>query len=302
LGQTTTAGIVSAKGRSIGIMRQNEGATAPLEHFIQTDAAINPGNSGGPLVDLRGRVVGVNSAIASPTGFYSGYGFAVPISLARRVSDDLIRYGVVHRPMLGVNVRTATPADAEVFRLPRPAGAVIAAETTGPAKEAGIRMGDVVIAVDGREVVDDGALTEHLARRRPGDRVVLDLIRYGVPERVTVRLSEMEVAPVERTAERNATRDPVARLGFEAMQVTPPVARQYRLPFTSGVMVTGVDRIGPAASALTPGMRVERLNGREIRSLDDMRAAARALSPGEVVSLVVRMQDDRQTIVNYRLR
>ncbi|MBW3573110.1 MAG: trypsin-like peptidase domain-containing protein, partial [Gemmatimonadetes bacterium] len=94
LGQTTTAGIVSAKGRSIGIMGRS-GAEAPLEHFIQTDAAINPGNSGGPLVDLQGRVIGINSAIASPTGFYSGYGFAVPINLARRVAEDLMRDGRV---------------------------------------------------------------------------------------------------------------------------------------------------------------------------------------------------------------
>ena len=95
------------------------GAEAPLEHFIQTDAAINPGNSGGPLVDLQGRVVGINSAIASPTGFYSGYGFAVPVNLARRVAEDLMRDGRVHRPMIGVEIRDATSADAEVFRLPR---------------------------------------------------------------------------------------------------------------------------------------------------------------------------------------
>ncbi|MBA2670359.1 MAG: trypsin-like peptidase domain-containing protein, partial [Gemmatimonadetes bacterium] len=105
LGETVTAGIVSAKGRNLGIMRQNRNAAAPLEHFIQTDAAINPGNSGGPLVNLRGEVVGINTAIASPTGTYAGYGFAVPIQLARRVADDLIRHGVVHRPRIGVEIR-----------------------------------------------------------------------------------------------------------------------------------------------------------------------------------------------------
>ncbi|HYH80577.1 MAG TPA: trypsin-like peptidase domain-containing protein, partial [Longimicrobium sp.] len=114
LGQTTTAGIVSAKGRSIGIMERGNPNGNPLEHYIQTDAAINPGNSGGPLVDLEGRVVGVNSAIASPTGYYSGYGFAVPINLARRVADDLVKFGVVHRPMMGVQIRDVTTADAEV--------------------------------------------------------------------------------------------------------------------------------------------------------------------------------------------
>src|SRR5690606_14965002 len=131
LGETVTAGIVSAKGRSIGIMQKNDGASAPLEHFIQTDAAINPGNSGGPLINLSGEVVGINSAIAAATGSYSGYGFAVPIQLAKRVADDLIRYGAVHRPRLGVMIGDVTPADVEVFRLPGSSGAVVKSEPEG---------------------------------------------------------------------------------------------------------------------------------------------------------------------------
>jgi serine protease Do len=302
LGQTTTAGIVSAKGRSLGIMQQDRNATAPLEHFIQTDAAINPGNSGGPLVDLQGRVVGVNTAIASPTGFYSGYGFAVPISLAKRVADDLIRYGEVHRPMLGVQIRGVTPADAEVFGLPSPNGAVVATEPTGPAKEAGVRMGDVVVGVDGRAIADDGALMAALAAKRPGERVTLDLVRYGKRERVAVKLSELELKPVSNDAPAAVRRDAVERLGFNAMEVNPQVARQYRLPFDQGVVVTEVDRGGPAARALAGGMRIERLNGREVRSVEDVRAEAARLKPGGVVSIVARTPDGQQTIVNYRIR
>ena len=301
LGQTTTAGIVSAKGRSIGIMSQNEGATAPLEHFIQTDAAINPGNSGGPLVDLQGRVVGVNSAIASPTGYYSGYGFAVPIKLAKRVADDLIRYGVVHRPMLGVSIRAATPADAEVFRLPSPSGAVVFSEPSGPALEAGIRMGDVIVAVDGQPVGDDGDLRELLARKQPGERATIDLVRYGKRERVAVKLGKLDVKRAESAAPAQAERDPVARLGFNAVEVTPALAAQYRLPFTQGVMVVEVNRAGPAAGQLAPPMRIERLNGREVRSVDDVRAEAARLRPGQVVSIVARMPEGQQSIVNYRL-
>ncbi|MBD0319131.1 MAG: trypsin-like peptidase domain-containing protein, partial [Gemmatimonadetes bacterium] len=188
LGQTTTAGIVSAKGRSLGIMARNTGATSPLEHFIQTDAAINPGNSGGPLVDLQGRVVGVNSAIASPTGYYSGYGFAVPIDLAKRVADDLIRYGVVHRPMLGVEIRDAAPADAEVFGLPAPEGAVISSEPKAGARDAGLRLGDVIVTVDGAPVERTGQLQRIIATHRPGDEVRLGLVRYGERREVTVRL------------------------------------------------------------------------------------------------------------------
>src|SRR5690606_10585608 len=144
LGETVTAGIVSAKGKNIGIMGRNEEAAAPLEHFIQTDAAINPGNSGGPLVNLRGEAVGINSAIASPTGTYSGYGFAVPIRLAKRVADDLIEYGVVHRPRLAVVIHDVGPADIDAFSLPNAAGAVVQTLQDGPARDAGVQIGDVI--------------------------------------------------------------------------------------------------------------------------------------------------------------
>src|SRR5688500_2605611 len=141
LGETVTAGIVSAMGRSLGIIERNEQSQNPLEHFIQTDAAINPGNSGGPLVNLKGEVIGINTAIASQTGTYNGYGFAVPVTLARRVADDLMRDGVVHRPRLGVPIRGVSLADAEVFGLSEPRGAWVAGPPEGPAAEAGIKMG-----------------------------------------------------------------------------------------------------------------------------------------------------------------
>src|SRR5690606_10654158 len=133
LGETVTAGIVSAMGKNIGIMQRNENAAAPLEHFIQPDAAMNPGNSGGPPAHPRGEVVGMNTAIASPTGVYSGYGFAVPIRLAKRVADDLIRYGAVNRPRLGVEINDVAPADVQVFRLDGANGAVVRRLQDGPA-------------------------------------------------------------------------------------------------------------------------------------------------------------------------
>ena len=311
LGQTTTAGIVSAKGRSIGIFGRN-GAEAPVEHFLQTDAAINPGNSGGPLVDLRGRVVGINSAIASPTGLYSGYGFAVPINLARRVAEDLMRDGRVHRPMIGVEIRDATSADAEVFRLPSPDGAVVAAEPRGPAARAGLRLGDVIVAIDGEPVRGSGDLMEMVMRRRPGDRVALELVRYGERRRVELRLDEYEAAPRPAEDRRAAARpDPRVEevaaagpgtLGFRAQAVTPEIARQLGLERAEGVMVAEVDPAGPAAGALGRGMVVQRVNGREVRSLDDLRAAAEAVRPGQAVSVQVRLPDGRETIINYRAR
>jgi serine protease Do len=304
LGQSTTAGIVSAKGRSLGIMR-NTSATAPLEHFIQTDAAINPGNSGGPLVDLQGRVVGVNSAIASPTGYYSGYGFAVPIDLAKRVVDDLIRFGEVHRPMLGVEIRDAAAADAEVFGLASPAGAVISSEPRAGAREAGLRLGDVIVAVDGNAVRNTGDLMERVMRKQPGERVALDVVRYGQPRRVAVKLASFDnarAAAQAPAAPRDGDGSVVDRLGFQAMPVTPQIAQQLRLSSAAGMVVTGVDPSGPAARQLAPGLLIERFNGREIRDAADLSAAMSAVRPGAVVSIVGRRPDGSATIINYRAR
>jgi len=302
LGQTTTAGIVSAKGRSLGIMRRDDEATAPLEHFIQTDAAINPGNSGGPLVDLQGRVVGVNSAIASPTGFYSGYGFAVPIGLAKRVADDLIRYGAVRRPMLGVEIRDASAADAEVFRLPSPAGAVIASEPRAGALEAGLRLGDVIVSVDGSPIRDTGDLMERVMRKQPGERVALEVIRYGERRRAEVRLGSMESPRVEGSPAAEVETGPADRLGFRAAPVHAETARRLGLPAGDGVVVTDVDPYGPAAGRLVRGFRIEKLNGREVRTARELVTAAEGVREGSVISLLGRTPDGRQTIVNYRAR
>lgn len=301
LGETATAGIVSAKGRSINILRQNKDAAAPVEHFIQTDAAINPGNSGGPLVDLEGRVIGINTAIASPTGFYSGYGFAVPIELAKRVADDLIQHGVVRRPRLGVQIADATPADVEVFRLRDARGSVVKSVVPGPASDAGVRLGDVIVALNAQPIKDTGDLMERVARLQPGERVVLDLVRYGEPHRVQVKLGQFETGPVQTAAVAQQDADAVARLGFQAAQLTPQLARQLELDVTPGVVVTGVDAMGPAPRALV-GFRIDRLNGREIRTVDDLRDAAARLKPGQTVSLLGRLADGTETIVNYRLR
>lgn len=305
LGETTTAGIVSAKGKSIGIMEQNEGATAPLEHFIQTDAVINPGNSGGPLIDLQGRVVGINSAIASPTGYYNGYGFAIPVDLAKRVSDDLIRYGSVRRPMIGVNIRDVSTADQEVFRLPRPAGSVVSTEPTGPARAAGMQLGDVIVAVDGQPIADTGDLMERIARKQPGEKVALDVIRYGERKRFDVTLTTLQTSrsAAQRSGEaqdEDAAEAPTARLGFQAQEMDDAMARRYGLP-SGGVIVTGVDGFGPAAGNVPQGMRIERVNGQAVGSLNDLRSAAGRLRPGQVVSLVGRTKDGRQVIVNYRV-
>ena len=170
---TVTAGIVSALGRQL------RGSATALESYIQTDAAINPGNSGGPLIDLRGRVVGINSAITGGNRFV-GYGFAVPSNLARRVVDDLMKYGYVKRPRIGVQISDVTAVDAEVYGLDRVTGAEInAVEKGSPADEAGLEIGDVVLALDGAEIGNANELATALAQRNPGDEVTLTVFRDG---------------------------------------------------------------------------------------------------------------------------
>ena len=296
---TVTAGIVSAKGRNLGIL-DRAGQTA-LESFIQTDAAINPGNSGGPLIDLRGDVVGINSAIESPTGFFAGAGFAIPIDLARKVASDIIEFGHVRRPRLGVEVGPVNAADAEAFKLPSVAGAVMRAVTPGqPAARAGIEMGDVVVALNGHPIRTQTQFMEELARLRPGERVNLDIIRYGQRLRKTVELGEFANEP-QRTASRPARPRAEELLGFSAVSITPALAERYRLNVREGVVVSEVDPMSPAATAVYPGLIVRKINGRDIRSSQDVERLAESLRPGQVVS-VVGHRSGSDVIINYRVR
>ncbi|MQA91188.1 MAG: PDZ domain-containing protein [Gemmatimonas sp.] len=300
LGETVTAGIVSAMGRNIGIMQRNDEAAAPLEHFIQTDAAINPGNSGGPLVNLRGEAIGMNTAIASPTGTYSGYGFAVPITLAKRVADDLIEYGAVHRPRLGIQITDVVPADQEVFGLADANGAVVRNVQAGPAQEAGVELGDVIVAVDGQPIRDLSDLMERVALRQPGERVALDVVRYGKRERLTVTLGAFESPPVAEPEAPATTPDAVSQLGFAAAELTPALASQLRIEGTGGIIITEVDPAGSAPRGLA-GMRVERVNGSEIDSVEALREVASQLGPGSTVSVIGLTPAGERTIVNYKL-
>lgn len=289
LSLTVTAGIVSGTGRSLGLAELDGEAVAPIEHFIQTDAAINPGNSGGPLVDLAGRVVGVNSAIVSPTGYYSGYGFAVPINLARRVAQDLIRFGEVRRPRLGLRLADVTPADAEVYGLPSVAGAeVVGVDPNGPAGAAGVQLGDVVVALDAAPVRTSVHLESLVAQRRPEEQVRLDLIRYGRPASLVVTLGRFPSRP--RNARATPRHEGTVSLGFVIVATR------------TGVRVADVDRFSAAARAgVRPGQRIVALNGRPVRTGADFGAALGKLGAAKAISLRVLAPELGETIINYRL-
>lgn len=302
---TVTAGIVSAKGRNVGILRREANQSA-VEAFIQTDAAINPGNSGGPLVDLNGRVVGVNTAIASATGFYAGYGFAIPIEVARKVANDLIEHGVVRRPRLGVLVEEINATDAEVYGLAEVAGAEVKQVQEGtPAAKAGLKVGDVIVALDGVPIRTATQLISSLAQREPGEKVKIDVIRDRKRLTFTVELGQFETEG--RSESRRVARAGVDELlGFQAAPLTRDLARRLDLDVDAnekGVVITEVEPYSPAYQAgLRPGMFVVRLNGKEIRSAGDVEAIARNLKPGDVVSVVVRIPGEGEMIFNYRTR
>ena len=299
---TVTAGIVSAKSRNINIIESDKGEA--LEGFIQTDAAINPGNSGGPLVDLLGRVVGINSAIQSPTGYFAGAGFAIPIDLAKKVAGDLIKYGVVHRPRLGVLVAAVREADAEVYRLPSVAGAQITSVQDGsPAHQAGLKMGDVVVSLNNEPVRTSTDFMVSLAERQPGDEVSLGVIRYGKKVDAKVKLGEFEVAR-EKTATVASRPNPSDLLGFTARAMTGEVARALRVDPREArgqVIIAEVDPMGPAYRNVPGGQEIVSINGTPINSVSDVDRVASRLKPGDTVSIITKGPLGNQ-ISNYRTR
>jgi serine protease Do len=307
LGTTVTSGIVSAKGRALdNLLAQNaNGSQWAIEDFIQTDAPINPGNSGGPLVNLHGEVVGVNSAIASPTGLYAGYGFAVPIDLARRIAEDLMRLGRVRRPALGVQVTEVTPEDAEVYRLSRIQG-VVAQDfpARSPARDAGIRRGDVIVAINGNTVERVGQFQRLVASNRPGDRVAVDVVRYGERKRVEVELMEAQTGRVaaNEPAPAAASDARTGRLGISLGPLTAATAKQLGYADVRGLLVTDVAPFGPAARAgVQRGMRVLAVDGAAVADAASFRRTLDRKRPGSVVSLVVGFPGGQQSIFNVRL-
>ena len=232
---TVTAGIVSAKGRLLAGLNQSRYA---IQDFIQTDAAINPGNSGGPLVNVRGEVIGINAAIASETGLYAGYGFAIPINLARTVMTQLIATGHVERAVIGVSIRPITPEDAEDAKLTDIRGVVVN-DFTGddsPAKRAGIQEGDVIVAVDGQSIESVAQLQQRVGFKKPGEMVQVSVVRKGgarktIPVRLVAAPSAEpeEVADSDDGASRNDSGPMEQTLGISVQPLSQENARDPSL-------------------------------------------------------------------------
>ncbi len=257
---TVTSGIISATGRGLNSLPNR--TVRSIQDFIQTDAAINPGNSGGPLVDVRGEVIGVNSAIASETGLNAGYGFAIPINLARLVMEQLVSTGRVERAALEINIRDAGPNDAAYAGLPDIRGVLIQDfGKNSPAKQAGLERGDIIISVNGKPVNYTAQLQQAIGFSRPGQTVQIEVARKGgVRKTYAVRLVPLDVPQATQQAvgpqsdsDASGTGTPVAVLGISVQPLQPSDAVELGLPRgTGGVVVVGVTPDGPAWDVLRP--------------------------------------------------
>jgi serine protease Do len=303
---TVTAGIVSAKGRNQSRLLNNRYA---ITDYIQTDAAINPGNSGGPLLNIRGDVIGINSAIASATGFYSGYGFAIPITLAKQVMDDLIKYGSVKRAILGVQLNEVDPVAAKAVGLSRAVGAKVVGfgddTVTSPARKAGMELNDVIVNADGKDVDQVNTLQRIIRAHKPGDVVSIDVMRFGQKKTFKIKLAEVEEAPAvasntdedsgaraRPTTNRGTAARSMDKLGIMVEPISSDFAREAKLSdiYRSALRVASVAGKGPAYHTLQENeLILSVLNPvrRDIKSPDDLQNVLNGLKGGDVITLKV---------------
>jgi len=290
LNQTVTMGIVSAVGRAnVGI--------AEYEDFIQTDAAINPGNSGGALVNVRGELIGINTAIFTQSGGYMGVGFAVPSAMAKSVMDNLVKTGKVVRGWLGVSIQGITPELAKQFSLQEAKGALVTdVLENSPAAKAGLQQGDVIVSFDGKPVEDPGSLRNHVAETGIGKKVKIGIVRDKKQQDLEVVIAEQPKEMAQKgTGESSASAgDNVSRAlaGMEAQELTPSLARQLGLSKSDkGVVITQIDPDSAAGSAgLREGDLVVEMNRQPVKSLKDYDRIASKIGKEDSILLLVNRQ------------
>jgi serine protease Do len=316
LENTVTAGIISATGRALpDLMNPNGTNQYAISDLIQTDAAINPGNSGGPLVNSRGEVIGINSAIASPTGYNAGYGFAIPITLAKRVMDEIIAHGRVRVPALGIGIDDVSPEDAAVAGVKDIRGVLVRnfPSDDTPAKRAGLQPGDVIITADGQPVDRVSTLQRIVRNHNPGETIEIEAMRYG--QRKTFRVTLMEAETDQQVATSETKAEPLSggsahpALGISVAPVSTEMAAQARIPApVRGVLVTDVTQGGPADGKLYKNDVITQVlypaPARAINTQADLDQALSRLKNGDYISLRVFQLGDNThlpRIVNMQI-
>jgi serine protease Do len=277
LDNTVTSGIVSGKGRHLP-------GGGPYDSFIQTDASINPGNSGGPLINIRGEVVGINSAIYSRSGGNIGIGFAIPINLVKELVPQLKGKGKVTRGYLGVLIQKVTPEIAESLGMDKAKGALVADVTKGgPADAAGVKVGDVVVEFDGKEIRDSGDLPVIVARTPVDKKVRMKVLREKKEVTLNVAVGEMKEEEVVAASNEKG------ELGLTVQQVTPQVAESLGLQRAEGVVITAVE---PESSAEDAGLRrgdiILEVDRKPVRKVADYRKAIGEMKRGKGALFLIR--------------
>lgn len=297
LTSTVTAGIISAKARNINILSsRKQGDIVPIESFIQTDAAVNPGNSGGALVNTRGELVGINTAIASQTGSYAGYSFAVPVNLVRKVMSDLIDYGIVQRGFLGVQISDINQELKEKNSLPNLKGVYLAEVIEGgSAEKAGLKKGDVILKIGSIEVNSSAKLQEEIGKGRPGDKVAVTVRRKNGNEEIidiVLRNKEGETSLVTK-AEVNKS----VALGATFEQLTSKEKKELNTNY--GVKIKTITAGKLKALGLTEGIVITKINNEPVTSVEQLTEKLNKGNTG--VLLEVLTQSGRKEYVGFGL-
>jgi Do/DeqQ family serine protease len=265
---TVTAGIISAKGRSLGLNKGTK-TSSPVESYIQTDAAVNQGNSGGALINTNGQLIGINSAIASPTGFYSGYSYAIPVNIVRKVVDDLIKYGTVQRAFLGVAYAPdGLPDDVKLKQGIKDGDGVYVTDVSkgGAAEEAGIKKGDFITGINGIPVGSSSELVEQITRFKPADKISITYTRDGAEKTTNVTLKN-SAGNYDIVKEDNSA---ISKLGAELVTLDAKKAKEYGI--AGGVVVK---KINPGAlsdqTRMRDGFIIVKVDGKDVKSVDDFK-------------------------------
>jgi serine protease Do len=288
---TVTAGIVSAKYRNLG--------TGAYDNFIQTDASINPGNSGGPLLNTRGEVVGINSAIVAGSGGSIGIGFAIPINMAKDLLPQL-KEGKVIRGWLGVMIQGITSELKESFKLKREEGALVSEVSPGgPAEKAGIEEGDVIVSFDGKKIQEMSDLPIVVASTPVGKMVTVEVIREGEKERFEVRIAKLE----EETEEGKAQIEDKKNLGMTVDEITPSVARQLGLSDEKGVVVVQVESYSSAEEAgIARGDVIRTINREPVNDVEAYKEKIREHKKGDVILFHIKKRGGPTLFVPLKVK
>lgn len=295
IGQTVTAGIISAKGRRTGLSYGNTNDS--FEDFLQTDAPINRGNSGGALVNLNGELIGINSQILAggPSGGNIGIGFSIPSNMAKSVMEQLLKDGRVRRGMLGINIQNITDDTAKALELKDTSGVLVSNVRAGSAAEkAGVKRGDIITAINGEKIEDSNVLRNKVAGTLPGSEIKLTVTRDGNPQELTATLDEYNVegsasSQQPREGDAPSAQPNSGKLGLSLQPVTPQVAKQLGIEGTDGLVVTDVDQAGPAAEAgINRGDVVLEINRQAVKSVEEVQSAIEKAGDRPVLMLVAR--------------